>query len=189
MANPVIIWMNATNSAPVTTPFNFGVIDADDVSDPHTFNIWNNKGGATDVSKMEDCTITTRDMSGGLGNTVGSEIEVVKNNWFHVQVDSMGETDLAQESSRIGKDYTKPLGTTGTTKKDNTGASYPTPLKPGAKEILGVRNNGIALDAAGNFVTVTLQADVPLEAKSGQQAFKIRVNFVKLAPYIGNDVA
>ncbi|WP_342423189.1 hypothetical protein [Paenibacillus sp. FSL E2-0178] len=180
--NPVITWMNATHSAPVTTPFNFGVIDADDVSTPYTFNIWNNRfdgagGGTTDVSKMEDCTITTRDMSGGLGNTVGSEIEVVKNNWFHAQVDSLGETDLAQESSRIGKDYTKPIGTTGTTKKDNTGATYATPLKPGTKEILGVKNNGVPADAAGNYVTVTLQADVPLEAKSGQQAFKIRVSY------------
>ncbi|QSF43559.1 hypothetical protein [Paenibacillus tianjinensis] len=185
--NPIISWYNSTHSAVVTTPFNFGVIDADDLSPVFTFNIWNNKGGTTDVSKMEDCTITTRDMSGGLGNTVGSEIEVVKNNWFHCQVDSLGETDLVQESSRIGKDYTKPIGTTGTTKKDNTGASYPTPIQPGAKEILGVKNNGVPADAAGNFATVSLQADVPLEAKSGQQAFKIRVN--NMAPYIGNDVA
>jgi hypothetical protein len=177
MASPIISWYNATHTAPIQTPFNFGVIDADDLSPVFTFNIWNNKGGATDVSKMEDCTITTRDMSGGLGNTVGSEIEVVKNNWFHAQVDSLGETDLAQESSRIGKDFTKPTGTTGTTKKDNTGASYPTPIKPGAKEILGVRNNGNPIDAAGNFVTISLQADVPLEAKSGQQAFKLRKSF------------
>jgi hypothetical protein len=116
-------------------------------------------------------------MDGGLGNTVKYDIEVVKNNWFHCQVDSLGETDLSQESSRIGKDYTKPIGTTGSTTKDNTGTSYPTPIKPAAKEILGVKNNGVPADAAGNFATVTLQADVPLEAKSGQQSFKVRVSY------------
>jgi hypothetical protein len=177
MPVPIVTWMNGTHTAPVSTPFNFGVIDADDLSPVYTFNIWNNKGGTTDVSKMEDCTITTRDMSGGLGNTVGSEIEVVKNNWFHAQVDSLGETDLSQESSRIGKDYSKPIGTTGSTKKDNAGVSYPTPITPAAKEILGVKNNGNPTDAAGNYATVSLQADVPLEAKSGQQSFKIRVSY------------
>ncbi|MNW56851.1 hypothetical protein D3C74_346030 [compost metagenome] len=136
---------------------------------------------------MEDCTITTRDMSGGLGNTVGNEIEVVKNNWFHAQVDSLGETDLNQESSRIGKDYSKPLGTTGITTKGHSGASYPAPIVPGAREILGVNNNGNSTDAAGNYATVTLRAEVPLDAKSGQQKFKIRVN--DIAPYIGNSVA
>lgn len=32
MANPVISWYNSLNTAVVTTPFNFGVIDADDLS-------------------------------------------------------------------------------------------------------------------------------------------------------------
>ena len=177
MASPALSWYNSTHTQQVTAPYNFGVIDAGDRSETHTFNIWNNKGGPSDVSKMEDCTITTRDMAGGLGTTVGNEIEVVKNNWFHCQVDSLGETDLGQESSRIGKDFSKYIGTTGSTKKDHTGANYPTPLVPGAREILGVKNNGSATDAAGNYVTLTFQAEIPLDAKSGQQAFKLRVSF------------
>lgn len=176
MPQPIITWMNATHTQQITAPHDFGVIDAGDHSPPVTFNIWNNKGGTTDVSKMEDCTITTRDMSGGLGNTVGNEVEVVKNNWFHAQVDSLDETDLSDPSSAIGKDYSKPIGTKGETTKDHTGALYPTPFKPGAKEILGVKNNGNPVDAAGNYATVTLQAAVPLDAKSGKQQFKIRVN-------------
>lgn len=177
MAVPVVTWYDATHSAPVSTPFDFGVIDAGDLSLPWTFNIWNNKGGTADVPKMEDCTITTRDLGSGTGDTAQYDIEVVKNNWFHAQVDSLGETDLAQESSRIGKDYSKPIGTTGSTVKDNTGTSYPTPVTPEAQEILGVSNNGVPADAAGNFVTVSLQADVPLEAKSGLQNFKLRVSY------------
>lgn len=187
MPSPIISWMNSTHTQQITGPFDFGTIDAGDLSPVYTFNIWNNKGGTEDVSKMEDCTITTRDMSGGLGNTVGNEVEVVKNNWFHAQVDSLGETDIADPSSAIGKDYSKPIGTTGSTTKDNTGALYPTPFTPGAKEILGVKNNGNPVDAAGNYATVSLQAAVPLDAKSGRQQFKIRVN--KMAPYTSNGVA
>ncbi|MCM3256977.1 hypothetical protein SAMN04488688_10623 [Paenibacillus sp. cl141a] len=177
MPTPVITWMNSTHTQQVTAPFDFGVIDAGDLSPPYTFNIWNNKGEATDVSTMEDCTITTRDMSGGLGNTVGNEVEVVKNNWFHAQVDSLQETDLGQPTSIIGKDFSKPIGTTGKTTKDHTGATYPTPFTPAAKEILGVNNNGDPTDAAGNYATVTLQAAVPLDAKSGKQQFKVRVSY------------
>jgi hypothetical protein len=113
---PIIFWYDSTHTTQVTTPFDFGVIDAGDPSNVFTFNIWNNKNGTADVSKMEDCTITTRDMDGGLGNSVGKIVQAVRDNWFHAQIDSLGETDLSQSSSRIGADFSKPLGTTGTTK-------------------------------------------------------------------------
>ncbi|WP_028562228.1 hypothetical protein [Paenibacillus pinihumi] len=174
---PVITWMDSNNANEITTPFNFGVIDAGDPSPIYTFNIWNNKGGKTELPKMEDCTITTVDMDGGSGEAPGKEVQLVSGNWFRAQVDSLGETDLGQETSKIGKDFSKPIGTKGKTTKDDTGASYPTPLSPAAKEILGVRNNGLKDDAAGNYVTVSLRAFVPLDARSGQQAFKLRVSY------------
>ncbi|WP_143767743.1 hypothetical protein [Paenibacillus odorifer] len=234
MAKPSIGWYNSAHSAQVSTPFNFGTIDAGDRSNVFTFNIWNNKGGLTDNSKMEDCTITTRDLSGGLGNTVGSEIQVVTGNWFHAQVDTLSETDLTAESSKIGVIRSKPIGTTGTTKHlksltaavwvaskaytvgiavkpasangyiyeciqaGTSGGTAPTwktvagetindgtvvwsvikiDHKPNAKEIVGVQNDGTALNSAGNFVTVTLQAEVPLDANAGRQDFKIRVSY------------
>lgn len=239
MAKPVISWFDSAHSAQVTTPFDFGVIDAGDESNVFTFNIWNNRyiNGATnydDVSKMEDCTITTRDMSGGLGDTVGSVVLAVRDNWFHAQIDSLGETDLTAESSKIGKDFSKNLGTTGTTKHrksltatawtaskaytvgesvnpavansyvyvcqtaGTSGATAPTwpttegatvtdgsavwtTVKinhtPSAKEIMGVANDGTPVNSAGNFVTATLQAVVPLSADAGRQDFKIRVSY------------
>ncbi|MGV6936039.1 hypothetical protein ACWA2B_11035 [Paenibacillus sp. CMM36] len=179
---PVIEWRNSTHATEIITQ-DFGVIDADTKSSPFTFNIWNNrydatKGtGKTDVAKMEDCTITTRDMTGGTGDTVGNVVEVVKNSWFHAQVDTLQETDLDQDSSKIGKIASKPIGTTGSTTKNWDGTVYDTPFKPGAKEILGVANNGTPLDAAGNYVTVTLQCAVPLDASSGKQSFKLRVSY------------
>ncbi|MCE5169636.1 hypothetical protein LQV63_09955 [Paenibacillus profundus] len=171
MTQPIISWLNSTHSAEVTAPFDFGVIDAGDSSRPVTFNIWNNKNGKTDVSKMEDCTITTREMEGGL------ETQVVSGNWFHAQVDSLGETDIADPSSLIGKTRLKPIGTTWSTTKDHSGKELTTPLTPAAQEILGVNNNGNPLDAAGNYVTVSLQAEIPLDASSGRQDFKIRVSY------------
>jgi len=234
MAKPIIYWMDSTHTAQVVTPFDFGVIDAGDESNVYTFNIWNNKGGTTDVSKMEDCTITTRDMSGGLGDTVGNIVQAVRDNWFHVQVDSLGETDLSASTSRVGKDYSKNLGTTGVTKHrksltattwaattaytvgeavkpavDNgyfyvcttagtSGGTAPTwsttegtsvtdgsviwetvkiDWKPSAKEIMGVQNDGTPTNSAGNFVTVTIQCVVPLNADSGRQDLKIRTSY------------
>lgn len=234
MAKPIIFWYDATHTAQVTTPFDFGVIDAGDESNIFTFNIWNNKGGQEDVSKMEDCTITTRDMAGGLGDTIGNVIQSVRDNWFHAQVDSLGETDLTVDSSKIGKDFSKALGTTGTTKHrkslgapvwlastaktvgqavvpstsngyvyvcktaGTTGATTPTFTatagaevvdgsvvwtailinnKPNVKEIMGVANDGTPANSAGNFVTVTTQAVVPLNADAGRQDFKLRVSY------------
>lgn len=238
MARPVISWYDSTHTAQVKTPFDFGVIDAGDESNVFTFNIWNNKNGLENVSKMEDCTITTRDMAGGLGSTVGNIVQAVRDNWFHAQVDSLGETDLSDTSSAIGATASKALGTTGTTKhrksigattwlastaytvgqavkpaSDNgyvyvcttagtSGASAPTwstteggtvtdssvvwevvkiNHTPAVKEILGVANvadtPASIPNAAGNFVTVTLQAVVPLAADAGRQDFKIRVSY------------
>lgn len=121
---PIISWYDSAHVSQVTTPFDFGVIDAGDESNVYTFNIWNNRNGEESVSKMEDCTITTRDMSGGLGDTTGNIVQAVRDNWFHAQVDSLGENDLSQSSSRIGADFSKPIGTTGsTTHRKNTGAT------------------------------------------------------------------
>lgn len=234
MAKPIIMWYDSTHAAQVPTPFDFGVIDAGDESNVFTFNVWNNKGGIADVSKMEDCTITTRDMDGGLGNTVGKIVQSVKDNWFHAQVDSLGENDLSQDSSKIGADFSKAVGTTGTTKhrksltattwvastaytvgqavnpavangfiyvvttagtSGGTAPTWPTTAgtsvtdgsvvwdtvainhKPSAKEIYGVQNDGSPANSAGNFITVTLQCVVPLNADAGRQDFKIRISY------------
>lgn len=234
MAKPIIYWYDSTHTAQVATPFDFGVIDAGDESNTFTFNIWNNKGGIADVSKMEDCTITTRDMEGGLGGTVGKIVQAVRDNWFHAQVDSLGEEDLTEESAKIGAGFSKALGTTGTTKhRKSLGATVwvastaytvgqavkptvdngyiyvcstagtsagtaPTwsttegnevndgsvvwstvkvAHKPNAKEIMGVQNDGSPTNSAGNFVTVTLQAVVPLNADAGRQDMKIRTSY------------
>jgi hypothetical protein len=112
---PIVSWQNATHSAELTRPFDFGTIDAGDKSNVVTVNIWNNKGGNTDVATMEECTITAVDRDGGTGDTIGNIVPSVRDRWFHAQVDSLGEDDLEDESSRIGRESSKEIGTTGST--------------------------------------------------------------------------
>lgn len=173
---PVFTWYNE-NHSPITEPFNFKTVDAGDWSELFTFNIWNNKNGSEDAPKAEECTITTRDTDGGLGNTNGFNIPLVYENWFHCQVDSLGETDLQDDTSKIGIVRAKPVGTTGSTIKNHAGTNYSAPITPAAQEILGVNNNGNPADSAGNFVTITLAADVPSNARSGRQDFKLRLQY------------
>ncbi|MNW28313.1 hypothetical protein D3C74_51360 [compost metagenome] len=181
--NPIVSWWNSTHQATIVQPYNFQTIDADTDSAHHTFNIWNNRYDAadpttkTDLAKMEDCVITTRDMDNGTGDIPGKEVEVVKNSWFHAQVDSLDETDLDLDTSKIGKIASKPIGTTGSTTKNWDGTLYPTPQKPGVQEILGVSNNGNPVDSAGNYVTVTVKCKVPFDAVSGRQQFKLSVYY------------
>ncbi|GAV10320.1 hypothetical protein RQP50_02085 [Paenibacillus sp. chi10] len=173
---PIIKWYDVNHASEIVAPFDFGVVDAGDWGPAFTFNIWNNRGGATDVSKMEDCHITTRDMDGGTGDKQGKIVEVVRDDWFHAQVDTLAESDLQADTSKIGRSGNKPIGTTEPTVKNNAGATI-TPVIPSAKEILGINNNGNQVDSGGNFVTVTLRAQVPLAASAGKQNFKIRVSY------------
>lgn len=175
MATPLVEWHEANHVAiPSDIVYDFGTVTADDWSNAFTFNIWNNKKGSVDLPKLENCTITTRDMSGGEGNTHEYTIPVVSGNWFHCQIDSLGETDLLDDTSRVGKGAAKNVGTTGSTTKNHAGELLKTPITPGAQEVLGVNNNGVPADSAGNYVTLTVRAYVPLDAPSGQQFFKWR---------------
>lgn len=96
MAEPIVSWYLEENKAAneITGTVNYGTVDADTQSATKTMFIWNNRAGATDVAKMQNVQYTTRDRKGGLGDTVGSVVEAVKNNWFNVRVDTLDEVDF-----------------------------------------------------------------------------------------------
>lgn len=95
----------------VTEVINYGTVEAGTDSGTKKFFIINNRNGEVDVPKMESVIFTTRDRQGGLGTTVGSEVEAVKDNWFMIRVDSLQESGF----SPVGKDHEKAIGTNGST--------------------------------------------------------------------------
>lgn len=126
MANaPIVSWYEGTNAkaSEVKSTVNYGTVDADSPSPIKEFWIWNNRGGTEDCSKMEEVVFTTRDRQGGQGDTQGNEVEAVKDCWFQVKVDTLGETSYTpvgkagiNPQNMLG---TKALGTNGVTTNVN----------------------------------------------------------------------
>lgn len=245
MTAPIVSWYEATNEVAneVKSTINYGVVDTDNASATKVFYIWNNRGGSTNTSKMEDVVFTTRDREGGMGDQTGKIVEAVRDMWFQVRCDSLGESAFVP----VGKGGvgtanptgTKDLGTNGTTTNLNeataqawvastvlslgtyikptvangyiyevtaqgtTGGTQPTWLTvdgntqvdgtveftahriintPNAKEILGLANNTLPDGsndslAGGNFVKISVFAEVPINATSGRNLLVSRVSY------------
>lgn len=243
MANPIISWYEQENKVAneVKEKVDFGTVDADTDSNEKVFFIWNNRAGDTDVSKMEEVTYTTRDVDGGTGEL--PVVEAVRDNWFHVKVDSLNElTSTPVGKGGAGSDNesgVKALGTNGSTTnpKSTTASTWATGVayeigdyikptvsndymykvtvagttggtepvwsltegnvvtdgtveystikivkKPATQEILGLANNVLpdgtnADQAGGNFVKITVHAEVPVSASAGKQRLVQRVSY------------
>ncbi|ALA07178.1 hypothetical protein SECTIM467_48 [Brevibacillus phage SecTim467] len=154
MPAPQVSWYTADNSSQVTQ-WDIGTVDAGSLSQTFSVLIWNNRGGSTAVSDMQNCVITTKDYSGG--NTG----ELVTNNWIEVKVDSLSETGF----TAIG----------GTLVKEIRATKSDTP----AGTIKGTVNDGnIATEnTTANFSKVTLRANVPPTATAGLVTFLTRVSY------------
>lgn len=124
MANaPIPSWFEGSNTLASQIPqgsvIRYGQVDSDTISTNKEFYFWNNYNGNEDVSKMEDVTITTRDRNGGVGDTTGNIVEVVRDNWMEVRVDSLSQSSFTP-IGRGGVGTPNPsgilgLGTQGTT--------------------------------------------------------------------------
>jgi len=146
MAAPIISWYDETNSNQVTS-WNIDRVDAGNVSEDTTFLIWNNKGGTEAVADMTECGITTKDSSGG--NTG----DIITKKWIEVKVDSLNESTFTP----IGGTTIKTIGAAGT-----------------EGVISGGVNDGTT-SATQNFAKLTLHANVPSSALSGNVSFLTRV--------------
>jgi hypothetical protein len=163
MPAPQVNWRKQDNSAAVSS-WNIGTIDAGTDSPDFGVLIWNNFAGATDLSTMTNCTITTKDSS---GNNTG---ELVLNKWIEVMVISkQGGAETLR--TPIGGDAKHPIEANGNTVNANGTFS------PGAQEILGVKNDGTKTNAKGNYAEVILRARVPGNATAGNISFLTRVAY------------
>ena len=168
MAQPVVSWWARDNGSQ-QTKWEIGTIDAGSISQPLGVLIWNNRKiagvagtGDTDLSTMTNCTITTKDASGG------DTGELVKNTWIEAKIDSMGELDFVH---KIGGTATTPIQAGGNT--SNAGGTF----SPNLKEILGVKNDGTKTNSAGNYCEVSLRANIPATATAGNVDFLTRVAY------------
>lgn len=244
MSSPVVSWYEGSQdiSSKVASTINYGTVDADSASAIKTFHIWNNREGVDDLPKMEEVVFTTRDRQGGLGDTPSQEVEAVKDNWFHVRCDSLGETGwtpVGKGDPVLNPTGTHPIGTTGITTNINASTATTwvasTPIStgiyvqpttpngfiykvitagttnstqpawvtsesatfmdgtveyqavlieksPNTQEILGLAHNtdsaGSNADlAGGNFVTISVYAEVPVTASAGKNLLVQRVSY------------
>lgn len=164
---PVVSWYNETNNEEIKS-WDLGVVDAGYVSEETTFLIWNNRGNLDyPVSKMENCSVTTKDSGGG------NQGELVENKWIETRIDSMGEEN-EDDFVKIGGEDVKAIEARGSTivVEDGENVEY----TPGQGEILGVVNNG-TLDDKANYVKATFRADVPADASAGKVNFLLRVGY------------
>jgi hypothetical protein len=155
MAAPVVSWYNGDNNTQVTQ-WDIGTVDAGSISQPETgFNvlIWNNRGGATDVSDMTSTTITTKDSGGG--NTG----ELVTDTWIEAKVNSLAEANF----SAMGGTVTRAL------KADDSNVA--------SGIIKGKANDGVKANSKVNFSDVHLRANVPPLATAGLVNFVTRVSY------------
>ncbi|MCM3274318.1 hypothetical protein [Paenibacillus elgii] len=158
MPSPILSWYDITNTTQITQ-WAIGTWDAGSTSPDTTFLIWNNRGQATAVSDAENCTITTKDISGGDGGTEGNIInEVVFRKFIEARVDTMSEAVF----SPIGGSAAKAI---------KAGGSAP------AGTIKGTANDGTKTNAAANFAQVTLHAKVDPLATAGNVDFLLRVAY------------
>ena len=124
---PIPSWYEGTNttSTEITSSsvVSYGQVDADTVSPNKEMFFWNNRGGQTNVSKMEDVTFTVRDRNGGTGDTVGNIVEAVRDNWFEVKCDTLNENNFVPVgkggSGTLNPSGVHGLGTTASTTNIN----------------------------------------------------------------------
>ena len=195
MANttPILSWTNATGTAPVTT-FDMGVVDAGTISNEFEFLLWNNRRvvgsvnpetsqeiGATNLSNVEDLTITTKDISGGTNS------EVVRNTWIRLNVpDQDTQWKRLGFDTALNQDIRVPVGSTGSTTYTYDGEETPTVSTPnqgdhvsvnGTVSLLGVANDGTLDNSQGNFIRLKFRAEVPGVATAGIKEFLVRASY------------
>lgn len=148
MAQPIVSFMDDTNTS-VVANWDIGQIDANSTSPILKVLVWNNKGGAGDVSDMQDCSVTLLDGTGG------DLAPIVTGKWMQAKVNGTGAFDP------IGGATSKPIKAAGQTEN----------------LIKGLANTGVLADVA-NFSAVELKVVPPgVNAPAGRHDFRIRIQY------------
>ena len=142
-------------------PDDLETINAGTTSPPAQINIWNNKDGSSEVSKMENVRITTVTMNGlSEGDTVVNGKEIVENRMIAIK----SITNNEESWTNIGGVHTKSLG-------DIRGNKLASPGQPiGTVEDNAESNLGI-----GDYYYKVSALDETGETLAGVESSKIEV--------------
>lgn len=109
MAEPVVKCYEEGDVVELNTanPIDLGVVDAGDTGDPVQVNIWNNKGGGSDVSKMENVRVTAVTKNGyNSGDTIANGKDAVEQRYIGIK----SITNEDENYTQVGGATTKVLG-------------------------------------------------------------------------------
>lgn len=149
---PLIGIYNKDNTAFQST-WDVGIIRSQIPSDELIINVWNNRGGATDVSDLKEPVLAVLDANG-----LTSDTPVPKEKWVQVNVESVDGDDTT---------FTPIGGTTTKVLRANSGVI--------TDEIKGSTNNGDPIMYPQNVCTAKLRVVAPINSISGDFTFKIRL--------------
>ena len=149
---PLIGIYNESNTAFQST-WDVGIVRAQQPSTVLTINVWNNRGGTTDVSDLKEPILSVLDSDG-----LNALTPVPRDKWVQVNVPSVDGDNTTW--TPIGGTTTKMLMANGGV-TDNT--------------IKGTVNDGDPLLYPQNVCTTNLRIEAPLNSTPGDFSFKIRL--------------
>lgn len=160
MPNPIITIMNSSNSTAVSE-WHLGTLKSTVPSDILSINVWNNKGGAVDVSDLVDVVITTVNINGG-----NTDEEAVVNKWTYacVTATATAGSDGVKKFTQIGGDTGTPVAADGVSGNDLTN-----------HVIKGTANDGTSANSRKNFASIKLKVIPPVNASAGSHRWRVKI--------------
>ena len=185
MPEPIVSFYDVDdlNELDDENPDNIGVVNAGSTSAPAQINIWNNKDGTGNVSKMENVRITTVTMNGlSEGDTVVNGKEIVEDQIIAVKSLTLGEevfTNIGGVNTKtladIRGDQLATPGQPSGTVVDDVGSSLPigsyyyriSALDETGETLAGTESSEVVVGAVDKAV------DLSWDAVEGASSYKI----------------
>ena len=162
MANPIISIMNKDNTD-VVSEWYTGTLRTGIASDELEINVWNNKGGSTDVSDLIDVRITTVDEN---GVNEGSDEQAVKDCWTQASVFA---------TAGVAIDGTKMFYPIGAKKFVPVAANSATGAYLTNHVIKGTANDGTVANSKLNFANVRLKIIPAINTTKDIHSWRLKI--------------
>jgi hypothetical protein len=159
MATPNLVIMNSDNTQALTE-WHLGTLKLLVESSVLEINVWNNKGGNTDVPDLVNTKITTTDINGG------TDEEAVENKWTYVLINSTAKTDANGQKlyEQIGGNAMSNVAADGVTGTDLSNFI-----------IKGTANDGTVANSKKNYSNIKLKVIPPASANGNSHQWKLKI--------------